>query len=84
MRTTAVHDTLVGDRTVHQRVAGERRVHGQHVPHELVVRAIVDDVVVGDDERVGRERKNQSDLTEADEDHRFNDLVGDALRPVGF
>ena len=57
------------DCTMHQRVAMECRVHAQYVPHELVVRLVVDDVVVGDDKCVRCERSNHRNFGEADEDH---------------
>ena len=59
---------------MHQCVARECRVHAQYVPHELVVRAIVDDVVVGDDECIGRERTNHSNFGKADENHGAHHL----------
>jgi hypothetical protein len=59
---------------MHQRVAMECRVHAQYVPHELVVRLVVDDVVVGDDKCVRCERSNHRNFGEADEDHGADHL----------
>src|SRR5262245_1990104 len=55
---------------MHQCIARKYRIHAQYVPHELIIRAIVDDVVVGDDECVGRERANHRNFGEADKEHR--------------
>src|SRR5258708_38497167 len=59
---------------MHQRVAMECRVHAQYVPHELVVRLVVDDVVVGDDKCVRCERSNHRNFGEADEDYGADHL----------
>jgi hypothetical protein len=48
---------------------GECHIHGQDVFHEFIIRAVVDDVVVGDDKGVGRERGDNGDLRNTSDDH---------------
>src|SRR5262249_54649444 len=66
--------------SLHQRLTRERHVHAHYVCDEPKVRIVVDNVVVGDDERVGCRRSNHGGLSETDEDHGVHLLVdGDSL-----
>ena len=62
-------DTLVGDGATHQGIVGERRVHAQDVAHEFVVRVVVHDIVVSDDEGKSRERGDHRDLGKPEQHH---------------
>ena len=49
-RVAQLPQRRIRDRPVHQSVAGEGRVHAHHVLHEEIVRAVVGEVVEGDDQ----------------------------------
>src|SRR6185312_12110959 len=59
----------IGDRPVHQRVAGISRVHAHHVLHEQVVRAVIGYVVEGDEQAKGGKHQAHDDLGIARDQH---------------
>ena len=59
----------IGDRPVHQRIAGEGRVHAQHMLHEQIVGAVIGEVVEGDEQAEGSEREAHHDLGVARDQH---------------
>ena len=59
----------VGDRAVHQRVGRKGRVHAQHMLHGQIIGAVIGDVVEGDEQAEGGERKAHDDLGVAGHQH---------------